>query len=64
VFGITPGLARALEHSKSVINKPLVAYIAQGGISKKLIALTQKAKIPAYQSPERAVRALKSLLSR
>ncbi|MDP3049654.1 MAG: hypothetical protein Q8N12_09560 [Thermodesulfovibrionales bacterium] len=37
--------------------------IAESGISKRLTLLVEKAKIPVYPSPERAVRGLKALLS-
>ncbi|MFZ3122366.1 MAG: hypothetical protein WA104_03235 [Thermodesulfovibrionales bacterium] len=37
--------------------------IAESGISKRLALLFEKAKIPVYTSPERAVRGLKALLS-
>jgi acyl-CoA synthetase (NDP forming) len=63
VYGITERLPEMMRACRANINKPIVFHIAQSGISKKLTALLEKAKIPVYPSPERAVRALKALLS-
>ncbi|RPI36791.1 MAG: CoA-binding protein [Nitrospiraceae bacterium] len=62
VMGITEGLAEKLKTAKSSLNKPLVGYISEGSISGRLTGLIEKARIPVYSSPERAVRALKALL--
>ncbi len=62
VQGITEKLAVIMKNCMVGINKPMVFHIAHGGISKKLTSLLEKAKIPVYPSPERAVRALKALL--
>ncbi|MBI1811493.1 MAG: CoA-binding protein, partial [Nitrospirae bacterium] len=62
VYGITERLPEMIKACKADINKPVVFHIAQSGISKKLTALLEKAKIPVYPSPERAVRGLKALL--
>lgn len=63
VYGITERLPEMIKACKADINKPIVFHIAQSGIAKKLTALLEKAKIPVYPSPERAVRGLKALLS-
>lgn len=62
VLGITEKLGRVMEDAVRDINKPVVFYVSEGGISKKIISLLEKAKIPVYPSPERAVRGLKALL--
>ncbi len=62
VMGITEGLGGKLKTVKPSLNKPLVSYIAEGGISGRLTGLIEKARIPVYASPERAVRGLKALL--
>jgi acyl-CoA synthetase (NDP forming) len=63
VLGITEGLAGMLGELKTGFGKPLVAHIASSGITKKLSAEMEKAGIPVYPSPERAVKGLKALLS-
>lgn len=63
VYGITEKLPEMIKACRVNINKPVVFHIAQSGISKKLTALLEKAKIPVYPSPEKAVRGLKALLS-
>ncbi|MBI4691502.1 MAG: CoA-binding protein [Nitrospirae bacterium] len=63
VRGITERLAEMIKVSKERIDKPMVFHIAHGGISKKLSSLIEKAQIPVYPSPEKAVRGLKALLS-
>ncbi len=62
VMGITEKLGRIMEDAVRDLNKPVVFYVSEGGISKKLIALLERAKIPVYPSPERAVRAIRALL--
>jgi acyl-CoA synthetase (NDP forming) len=62
VYGITEKLGKLTKESVKDIKKPVVFYIAEGGISKKLTAILEKAKIPVYPSPERATRGLKTLL--
>src|SRR3989339_767317 len=62
VLGITERLPEMIKACRANMNKPIVFHIAQSGISKKLTALLEKAKIPAYSSPEKAARALKALL--
>jgi len=62
VYGITEKLPELMKACRADINKPIVFHIAQSGISKRLTALLEKAKIPAYPSPERAVRGLNALL--
>lgn len=63
VLGITERLPEMIKACRANINKPIVFHIAQSGISKKLTALLEKAKIPVYPSPEKAARALTALLS-
>ncbi|MDP1759155.1 MAG: hypothetical protein Q8K77_05105, partial [Thermodesulfovibrionales bacterium] len=63
VYGITERLSEMIKACRADINKPIVFHIAQSGISKKLTALLEKAKIPVYPSPEKAARGLKALLS-
>jgi acyl-CoA synthetase (NDP forming) len=62
VLGITEGLAEKLKAVRASVKKPLVCNIAEGGISGRLTRLLERARIPVYTSPERAVRALKALL--
>ena len=63
VYGLTERLPEMIKACRANINKPVVFHIAQSCISKKLTALLEKAKIPVYSSPEKAVRGLKALLS-
>lgn len=62
VNGITMKLADIMKDAKKDISKPVVFYVSDGEISKKLIKGLEKAKIPVYPSPERAVRAIRALL--
>ncbi len=62
VLGISERLGGIIKEILKGFNKPVVFYVSEGGISKKLTALLEKAKVPVYPSPERAVRGLKSLL--
>lgn len=62
VSGVTEHLAGMLKGFRSETDKPLVVYTANDGTARKLGALLDKAKIPAYPSPERAVRSLRALL--
>jgi len=61
--GITQKLAELLKGFREKFNKPLVSHIPSDGISGRIIALLEKARIPVYPSPERAVKGLKALLS-
>lgn len=63
VMGITEKLGFMIENVKENIRKPMVFHVAYNGMSRKLIAMLEKAGIPVYPSPERAVRGLKALLS-
>ena len=63
VNGITIKLADIMKDAKKNINKPVVFYVSDGETSKKLIKGLEKAKIPVYPSPERAVRAIRALLT-
>ncbi len=62
VAGVTEGLAEYLSEFREKTGKPLVVHIAQGGVAPKLIRLVERAGIPVYRSPERAVRGLAALL--
>ncbi len=62
VFGITDNLGYAVAEAKKKLGKPLTANIAQSGITRKIISALERANIPVYPSPERAVRGLKALL--
>lgn len=61
VAGITPQLAALAKDFRARAGKPLVAYTANEA-ARPLKALLEKAGIPVYPSPERAVRGLKALL--
>jgi acyl-CoA synthetase (NDP forming) len=63
VFGITEKLGELLTAAKKNLNKPVTANIAQSGITGKITSMLERALIPVYPSPERAVRGLKALLS-
>lgn len=62
VAGVTLRLADHLREFREQVGKPLVVHIAQGGVAPRLIRLVERAGIPVYPSPERAVRGLASLL--
>ena len=62
VAGVTLGLAEYLREFREKVGKPLVVHIAQGGVAPRLIRLVERAGIPVYRSPERAVRGLAALL--
>lgn len=64
VRGVTEKLGTMMKDLKESIDKPIVFHIAHGGVSKKLTAILEKARIPVYPSPERAVRGLGTLLQR
>lgn len=61
--GITENLAELLKEFRGRVNKPFVSHIPRDGVSKRIITRLEKAKIPVYPSPERAVKGLKALLS-
>lgn len=63
VNGITIKLADIMKAAKKDISKPVVFYVSDGKTSKKLIKGLEKAKVPVYPSPERAVRAIRALLT-
>jgi acyl-CoA synthetase (NDP forming) len=63
VMGITEKLGVMMKKLKEDINKPIVFHVACDGVSRKLTAILEKAGIPVYPSPERAVRGLKALLN-
>lgn len=64
VPGVKAGLAGYLARFHASVGKPMVAYIAQGGVAPLLIRSLEKAGIPVYRSPERAVRGLAALLGK
>lgn len=64
VSGITVNLGDLVAKAKKGLNKPITANIAQSGITGKIISMLERARIPVYPSPERAVRGLKALLTR
>jgi acyl-CoA synthetase (NDP forming) len=64
VFGITEKLGSLLAAAKSGLGKPVVAHIAESSITNRITSKLERAGIPVYPSPERAVRGLKALLSR
>lgn len=63
VLGVTERLGKMMKNLKGGIGKPIVFHIAHGGVSRKLTAILEKAGIPVYPSPERAVKVLKALLT-
>lgn len=63
VMGVTEKLGVLMENVKKNISKPIVFHVGHDGVSRKLIAILEKARIPVYPSPERAVKGLKALLN-
>jgi acyl-CoA synthetase (NDP forming) len=63
VMGITEILGEMMVNFTKDLNKPIVFHAAQDAVSRKMIAILEKAGIPVYPSPERAVRGLKVLLN-
>lgn len=61
--GITERLAELMKGFKESAGKPVVAHIPTDGVSRRISAILEKARIPVYPSPERAVRGLKALLT-
>lgn len=64
VSGVTLGLADYLREFREKVAKPIVVHIAQGGVASRLIRMVDRADIPVYRSPERAVRGLAALLGK
>lgn len=64
VPGVTPDLAEHLVRFRARSARPLTAYIAQGWVAPRLNRVLEKAGIPVYRSPERAVRGLAALLGK
>jgi acyl-CoA synthetase (NDP forming) len=62
VDGVTLEVGAMVRDFIMATAKPVVAHVAQGGISRELVRLMERGKIPVYPSPERAVRALGMLL--
>lgn len=61
--GITERLAELIKDFRDKVNKPVVCHVPTDGVSKRIVTLLEKARIPVYSSPERAIRGLKALLS-
>jgi acyl-CoA synthetase (NDP forming) len=64
VLGITERLAVLMKQFRQAVPKPFVFHIPTDGVSKKIVTLLEKARIPVYSSPERAVKGLTALLQR
>ena len=62
VKGITEGLGRILADFRRRSGKPMVFHTGRDAVGKKLALMAGQAGIPAFDSPERAVRALRKLL--
>lgn len=62
VTGISERIVDKLMEAKTAIKKPIVSHVTSGGISTKLISGLEKAGIPVYPTPERAVKGLRVLL--
>jgi len=63
VLGITEDLAGLIKGWREGVKKPLVFHLSPSGITKRLSRLLEKAKIPVYPTPERAVKALSVFLN-
>lgn len=64
VPGVAPEVAEHLVRFRRSVAKPVTAYIAQGWVAPRLIRPLEKAGIPVFRSPERAVRGLSALLGK
>lgn len=62
VLGITERLGDLMKQFRENVSKPLVFHIPTDGVSNRIITLLEKARIPVYSSPERAIRGLTALL--
>lgn len=62
--GITERLGGLVREFRTKVKKPIVSHIPADGTSRKIITILEKARIPVYPSPERAVRGLSALLRR
>ncbi|MFO0752556.1 MAG: CoA-binding protein [Thermodesulfovibrionales bacterium] len=62
VIGISLRLAELVRAFKEKTGKPMVLYTSNDGGGRPLARLMEKAGVPAYPSPERAVQGLKALL--
>jgi acyl-CoA synthetase (NDP forming) len=62
VAGVTLDVAGMVRDFTMATAKPVVAHVAQGGLSRKLTRLLERGRIPVYPAPERGVRALAMLL--
>ncbi|MBZ0156147.1 MAG: CoA-binding protein [Alphaproteobacteria bacterium] len=61
VIGISLRLAEMVRSFKERTGKPVALYTSNDGGARALARLMEKAGIPSYPSPERAVRGLKAL---
>jgi acyl-CoA synthetase (NDP forming) len=64
VMGITAEVTQLLGNFRAGCAKPLVAHMHADVFSRGFIEKLERKKIPVYSSPERAVRALRTLLER
>ncbi len=64
VRGITEGLGLVLADFKRRSGKPMVFHTGRDAVGQKLSRTLEEAGIPALNSPERAVRALRKLLKK
>ncbi|MCL5021981.1 MAG: CoA-binding protein [Nitrospirae bacterium] len=62
--GITEKLGALMRAVKADLDKLMVFHIPTDGVSKKIISLLERSRIPVYPSPERAVKGLAALLQR
>ncbi len=64
VPGLSERLGQFIGDFRKAAGKPLVLYTTLNPLGRKLKSLMEKAGIPAFPSPERAVRGLRALMSR
>jgi len=62
VAGVTLELGAIVEDFHLRSGKPVTLYVEQGGIAARLTRRLERAGLPAFPSPERAVRGLAALL--
>jgi acetyltransferase len=63
VPGVSDQLAEILAGFRRSTDKPLVSCVTQGVVARRLIPRLEKSGVPVFPSPERAVRALRVLLT-
>jgi acyl-CoA synthetase (NDP forming) len=64
VTGITTALADAIKDFRKISDKPIVLYTDANKTGRSIKALFERAGMPVYPSPERAARALRTLLAK